>query len=352
MSQYVPLQPPTPQQSPRKKLTPQQRRKRKVRKAMRIGLVVTVFALVLVVAGTLGYAVWLNSQIQRNTITKDDSALGIDDKFQDKKYDDITNIALFGVDRRGNTVGRSDAIMVLTIDRKRNKMKATSLLRDSYVMISGRSSSEKLAHAYAYGGPELAIQTINQNFGLNIRDYITVDFDSMAKIVDAVGGVTIDVKANEIASANESIREYCAVYEIASPTYIRQAGVQTLNGMQACGYSRVRYAGNGDDRQRTDRQRRVIEQVFEQVKSISPLQYPALASKLVPLIETSLSTTDILGLGTSVMKSGTASFDQMRFPMNVDLIPKRIDGADVLTFDLTVTQQKIHDFLFDDIKPE
>lgn len=77
-----------------------------------------------------------------------------------------------------------------------------------------------------------------------MRDYVTVDFDSMAKVVDAMGGVTIDVQANEIKSTNESIKEYCKYYK-ETPTYVKKAGVQTLNGMQACGYSRVRYAGNG-----------------------------------------------------------------------------------------------------------
>ena len=241
--------------------------------------------------------------------------------------------------------------MILTVDRKNNKMKATSLLRDSYVTIQGRKSKEKLAHAYAYGGPELAIQTINQNFGLNVRDYVTVDFDSMAKVVDAMGGVTIDVQANEIKSTNESIKEYCKYYK-ETPTYVKKAGVQTLNGMQACGYSRVRYAGNGDDRQRTDRQRRVIEQVFNKALAMNPLEYPSMAAKVVPLMETSLSTSKILGLGTAVLKSGSAKFDQMRFPMNMDLMPETINGVSVITFDETATKQKLHDFLFEDITPQ
>lgn len=235
-------------------LQPSHRKKKKKRlpKAIRILLVMLPCLLILCVCGLVVYAFWLNGQLKRNAIPQDNSALGIDSQFNDEKYDDITNIALFGVDTRQGESCRSDAIMILTVDRKNNKMKATSLLRDSYVTIQGRKSKEKLAHAYAYGGPELAIQTINQNFGLNVRDYVTVDFDSMAKVVDAMGGVTIDVQANEIKSTNESIKEYCKYYK-ETPTYVKKAGVQTLNGMQACGYSRVRYAGNGDDRQRTDR---------------------------------------------------------------------------------------------------
>lgn len=326
-------------------------RKKKARRAFRLFLVLFPCVLVLCILGGLIYGLWLNSQLKRGTLPQDNAALGIDSMFNDEKYDAVTNIALFGIDTRQGESSRSDAIIVLTVDRTRNKMKATSLLRDSLVSINGRPNREKLGHAYAYGGPQLAVQTINQNFGLNIRDYVTVDFDSMAKIVDAVGGVTIDVQQNEIKSANESIREYCKYYNVSPVTLITKAGEQQLNGMQACGYARVRYAGNGDDRQRTDRQRKVIEQVFNKALETNPIQYPAMANQIVPLMETSLSTSKILGLGTSVLKSGSASFDQMRFPENVDLHPENVNGASVLAFDAAVTKQKLHDFLFEDIKP-
>lgn len=341
-----------PKQEPAAHGKSRKTKKKRLPKPVRIFLVVLPCLLVVCAVGLLVYGLWLNSQFTRTEIPRDDSALGIDSQFNDAKYDEITNIALFGVDRRQGESCRSDAIIVLTVDRKRNKMKATSLLRDSYVSIDGRTHKEKLAHAYSYGGPELAIRTLNQNFGLNIRDYITVDFDSMAKVVDAVGGVTIDVKQNELKSLNESIREYCEYYD-EEPTYVTEAGEQLLNGMQACGYSRVRYAGNGDDRQRTDRQRRVIEQVFNKVLAMNPISYPSLAAKVVPLIETSMSMGDMLGLGTAVMKSGSASFDQMRFPMNVDLWEDHAyDGSSVIAFDEETTKQKLHDFLFEDIKPE
>jgi transcriptional regulator, lytR family len=341
----VPLQPgQRPRQSKKKK-------KKTARKIARICLLVLPCVLVLCILGVLGYGVWLNSQLKRTVIDQDNSALGIEDWYDDAKYDDVTNIALFGIDTRQGESSRSDAVMVLTVDRKRNKMKATSLLRDSLVTIQGRADKEKLAHAYAYGGPQLAIRTINENFGLNIRDYVTVDFDSMAKIVDAVGGVVIDVKENELESTNRSIQEYCSYYDV-EPTYVNTPGEQLLNGMQACGYSRVRYDGVGDDRQRTDRQRRVIEQVFNKVKKMNPLEYPGLANKIVPLLETSMSTSQILGLGTSVLMSGAAEFEQARFPMNVDLEPGNYNGASVILFDAETTKQKLHDFLFEDIQPE
>ena len=129
----------------------------------------------------------------------------------------ITNIALFGVDARsydGTFSGRSDAIMVLTIDNEHGKIKLTSILRDVRVYIGEEcaydSGYDKLNHAYAYGGPELAIKTINQNFGLNIEDYVTVNFAAMAEIVDAFGGVDIEVTDGEISELNANLTSLAA----------------------------------------------------------------------------------------------------------------------------------------------
>lgn len=331
------------------KAAAKKRKKRRVKRLVIAAICVLIAVPILLVTGII---VWLTSSLKTTDIPKDNSNLGINDRFDDKKYADITNIALFGVDRRGTGSSRSDAIMIITVDKRHHKLKAASLLRDSYVTIEGRSKKDKLTHAYAYGGATLAIKTINQNFGLNIRDYVTVDFDSMAKVVDAVGGVTIDVKQNELASANNSIKEYCKVYKIKNPTYIQKAGTQVLNGMQACGYSRVRYAGNGDDRQRTDRQRKVVEQVFNKVRDMNLTAYPGLAAQIVPLVETSMSLNDIVGLGTTLMKSGDAGFDQKRFPENADLRGETIGGVSYIVFDEAKTQQKIHDFIFEGVESD
>lgn len=338
-------------QSPRRSSSSAQaaakkRKKRLIKRLVIVAICVLIAVPILLVTGII---VWLTSSLKTTDIPKDNSNLGINDQFSNEKYADITNIALFGVDRRGTGSSRSDAIMVITVDKRHHKLKAASLLRDSYVTIEGRANKDKLTHAYAYGGPTLAIKTINQNFGLNIRDYVTVDFDSMAKVVDAVGGVTIDVQQNELKSANNSIKEYCNVYKIKNPTYIRKAGPQVLNGMQACGYSRVRYAGNGDDRQRTDRQRKVVEQVFHKVRTMSLTEYPALAAKIVPLVETSMSLNDIVGLGTTFMKSGDAAFEQKRYPENADLRGQTINGVSYIVYDEAATKQKIHDFIFEGI---
>ncbi|MDZ7548740.1 LCP family protein, partial [Clostridium perfringens] len=136
--------------------------------------------------------------------------------------------------------GRSDSIMILTLDSVHNKLKLTSIMRDSYVNIPGRGL-DKINHAYAFGGPELAVRTLNENFDLNIKEFMAVDFTSLPTIIDKLGGVTINIIPEEISHIPG----------------ITSAGNQVLNGKQALAYSRIRYASGGDYK-RTERQRTVV----------------------------------------------------------------------------------------------
>ena len=330
-------------------------------KAKKIIIILSsVIALIAVAIITYGF--WMLSKINHKTINKSSSALGISTSYDTNsksKYDDIVNIALFGIDARGNEAARSDTIMILSVNRKENTVKVISLLRDSYVKIEGHGST-KLTHAYFYGGAPLAIKTINQNFNMNIKDYVTVNFDSCAKVIDAVGGVTIKISEAERLNANHNIQEYAKAWHV-TPTYIKKSGEQVLNGMQAVGYARIRYVGNADY-ERTERQRRVMEQLFDKALKMSPLQYPKMLSTILPLVETSLTSSDILDIGSSVMKSGSAKFEQMRFPLNKDLVTNGtingvtikdglINGVNYVFSDLNVTSQELYDYIFNDIDP-
>ena len=154
----------------------------------------------------------LLSGLSTTTIAKDDDSLGIDTK-NIVMDDSIKNIALFGLDsRNGEFTGRSDVIMILSVDNKHGKLKLTSILRDSELTIEGEGNDgsylnyvDKINAAYFYGGPELAIRTINQNFGLDIRDYVTINFANMASIVDAFGGVDIELTAEEVEAVNDNL---------------------------------------------------------------------------------------------------------------------------------------------------
>ncbi|MBE6886099.1 MAG: LCP family protein [Oscillospiraceae bacterium] len=334
-------------------------KKKKMAKGTKIAIGLFAFAFAVLVAGGafLAYGMSVFGQFQGEEIPDNAESIGINSEMAHEKYDDYINIVLFGVDNRekgASSKGLADAIMVLTVDRVHNKMKVTSLLRDSLVEVEGYGQ-RKLNYAYAKGGPTLAIKTINQNFGLNIRDYVTVNFDGMAKIIDMeeIGGVEIDVKQAEIENLNHNMDEYCDIYKIpkSERIYVTKPGLQTLNGMQACGYARIRYVGM-DDRQRTQRQRDVIEQVFNKVLKLSPTSYLTLANELAGYVETSLTATEIVGIGKDVMISGVATFDEARFPMDKDLWGESISGlGSVINYDKAITQEKIYNFIFKDIDP-
>lgn len=289
--------------------------------------------IVLVLVGGAGF--YLNhmlNQVGTHKISQSDENLGI--KNSNEESDNITNIALFGLDRRettGNT--RSDTIMIATLDTKNKKAKLTSIMRDTYVNIPSRGM-DKINHAYAYGGPELAIRTINENFDMNIRDYVMVDFFGMADIIDALGGVTIDVKPEEV-----------------SRTGVSSAGLQTLNGEQAVKYSRIRYVGNGDF-ERTERQRKVLEQLMNKVVTAGPMEYPKLMNQLLPYVETSLSKREILKLGTSAFTSGVDSLEEYRIPVDGYAKGQKMNGIYYLVpQDLQTNVEFLHEFIYEDSKP-
>ena len=292
----------------------------------------------------------------RTVLPSDPSELGISSPEVDSALTDdandasITNIALFGVDRRDETeAARSDVIMIATVDKRHNKIKLSSIMRDSYVPIEGCGKT-KINAAYFYGGPTLAIKTLNQVFGLNITDYVTVNFREMAAIVDAVGGVEIDISEAERKDANHNMIEQAAMDGSKVDT-IQTAGLQTLSGMQAVGYARIRYVGNADF-ERTQRQRNVMQAIFKKGKSISPLQYPEMIRKMLPVVETSLELSEIMDMAGILLRD--VSMEDVRFPCNADLInggSLKVDGVDYLNYDLEATRQKLHDFIYNDAMP-
>lgn len=291
--------------------------KGKRKRAMVIG-----FLVCLVIALGTGVYLWHKAtNYQHVTIQKSDKALGItssQSKSQTEeetaKRNDIVNIALFGVDRREKGErGRSDAMMIATVDFKHDKLKLTSLMRDMYVPIEGHGN-DKLNSAYAFGGAELAIKTINQNFGTDIRDYVTVDFFTLEKIIDSLGGVMIEVKPEEVAMLNDQMKETARI-EKKPIIPVSTAGYQQLNGMQAVSYSRIRHVGNGDF-ERTERQRLVLASLMETVKQQGKSAIPQLLFDVTPELETSLSQSTLLSLSYEYYKHQPMPLEQQRFPMD------------------------------------
>ena len=259
--------------------------------------------------------------------------IGITEEVKEKlsKYNDtIINIALFGVDADENGVGRSDSIMIATIDTVHKKLKLTSVMRDSYVDIEGYGY-DKINHAYAFGGPELAISTLNRNFDLNIKDFVSVNFSTLPRIIDRLGGVEIEITDEEVSHIDD----------------IYSAGLYTLTGSQALQYSRIRYASGGDYK-RTERQRNVLNSVFEKILQINVTTYPSLLNEILPMVETSLKSSDILDLANEVLKMGKSTLEQERFPRDGYCQGEMINGVYYLTFDKATTVKQIHNYIFED----
>lgn len=303
------------------------RKKKKNRRFLRA----VVIAFLILVAGTAGYIYYLLDSLDASPISKNDVALGIKKDVQNNEIASVTNIALFGVDRRSSSEKntRSDSIMIASLDLKTKKIKLSSIMRDTYVDIPGRGM-DKINHAYAYGGPELAIKTINQNFDMNIRDYVMVDFDGLKDIIDGVGGVEIDIEDYEVSRSN-----------VSAP------GLQTLNGDQALAYSRIRYAGNGDF-ERTERQRTVLEQLIHKILNQGMTQYPKTFTSLLPYVETSLGKGQMLSLGTKAITSGVSSIDQYRIPVDGHAKGQKINGVYYLVpQDLKTNVDFLHQFIYE-----
>lgn len=311
--------------------------KRMSRKKKKRVIILSIIVPILAIVGMAGGYVWaMFSKMEKVDLDKEN--LG-SNKELSQKYKGVTNIALFGVDS-ADGAGRSDSMMVATLDTENKKIKITSILRDSYVNISGHGMN-KLNAAYAFGKEELAIKTINENFDLNIEDFISVDFASLPKIINKIGGIEVDVSAAERNELNKHLID-------SSP--VNGTGMQTLTGGQAMSYCRIRN-GVGDDFARTERQREVIDAMLGKILKLSPAKYPGLLNEVLPMVKTSLSASTIMDMGTEVVKIGN-NLEQNRFPTDDNLKSETINGADVLTFDKARAREEMHKWIFEDIKQE
>ncbi len=255
----------------------------------------------------------------------------------------VVNIALFGLDtRQDNDGGRSDSMIILSIDQIHNQIKLTSLARDTLVDIDGRGKS-KLTHAWAYGKAALAVKTINQNFGMNIEDYVYVNFYEFAEIIDYIGGVYIDVSASEMRVMNRTYAPYLRKAGINCPD-VTVEGYQLLCGGQALAYARNRYTGS--DLDRGDRQKEVLEAMFAAVKDVSVAKYPALISKILGMCHTSLTSSEMMSLATwAVTKQ--PGFNKFGLPCKeLNAWGGTTSYGWVWMYDMSLATTLLHDFIY------
>jgi polyisoprenyl-teichoic acid--peptidoglycan teichoic acid transferase len=275
----------------------------KLKKSKKIFIIV-VSVVLFCIAGAFGYSYHQLNQIKKVELNKEEGALGIKPSFEEEikesqnvSTDNVRNILLLGVDKEENA---SDSIIVASIDESNKKLKMTSIMRDSYVDFEGQAI-KKINYAYHFGGPQFAIKTINENFNLNIKDYVKVDFEGLVSIIDALGGVEIKVKDYEVSE----LQSYG----------IKKAGTYNLTGKQALGYSRIRHVGKWDY-ERTERQRTVLNSLFNKVKAKGAGAAVSLIPKILPSIETSMTNSNIIELGNKIFSMDTGNIEQLRLPLD------------------------------------
>jgi len=299
-------------------------------------LVISIAVLVLILGGFMFY---VNNMLNK---IKPKERVNIQKPNQNINTKTI-NVILFGIDARDlNAPSRSDTIIIVSINPQNKKVKLISLMRDMYIKIPGKGEN-RINAAYAFGGPELALKTINENFDLNITDYATVNFYGFEKIIDQVGGVEINVKEDEIKYINSYMKETAKLFG-GEYREVKTAGLQTLNGRQALGYSRIRYVGHGDY-ERTERQRRVLTEVFNKVKNQSIPKKIGLINNMLPYIETNLSRSQIINLVTMFSNLDEYQIEQLRIPIDNSYKSQKIHGMAVLVPDIEKNKNAIHEFL-------
>ena len=276
--------------------------KKKISALKIIGITLLVLlALIVIVAGVgLGF---VYSKLGKMTVEEiDETAIGLNEETRERLAG-YRNIALLGIDSREDDYGvgnRSDCIIIASLNEETKDIKLISVYRDTYMKVesNGKEFLDKVTHAYSYGGAQNTIKALNTNLDLNITEYVTVNFDAVIAAVDAMGGVRIDIDGAELKYINDYINSTSKSTGIKSKQ-ITKTGKQTLDGVQAVAYSRIRYTEGGDYK-RTERMRTVIEAMLSKAKTLSLGQLNNLVDTVLPRVNTNIKATEILALAPSI----------------------------------------------------
>lgn len=315
----------------------------------RLGLI--LFLEIIAFAGLVGGYVWYSVNHALDLIVTDETPkeeIDVSDAVTETMAE-YTTIALFGLDTRQNVdmtkegMAHSDAVIIASINNNTHEVKLVSVYRDCFLeMARTEPSTQKFTHAYFLGGPICAVETLNKNLDLNITDYVSVDFKALSNAIDALGGVTIDVKSNELNNLNRNLQEQIRVTGIASDG-VWSAGEQTLNGAQATAYARIRKVGNGDF-ERTQRQRAVISAMVKKAKESNLNTVTELINTIFPQIATNMSKSQIIDLAKNIFNYELG--DNIGFPLANETPTLGSKGSVVVPCDLISNVKHLHEFLY------
>lgn len=260
-------------------------------------IVVSILLIVLLGLGMFGIF-YIKSKLNKiNYVNIDPGQIEVNNEVKEEEgLEGYRTIALLGIDSRSDDYGtgnRSDCIILAAINQDTKEVSLVSVYRDTYLKLTGRNL-DKVNHAYSYGGPTLALSTLNTNLDLDIKEFVTVNFEAVVESVDAIDGIELDITNEELKYINPYIREINRVTKHSSKE-LTEEGEQHVDGVQALAYSRIRYTAGGDYK-RTERMRTVVMKAFEKAKTLNVKQLDELTDILLPKIYTNIESKEILSM--------------------------------------------------------
>ena len=262
------------------------------------------------------------------------------------KLDGMRNILLLGVDSRtGSISGRTDTMILLSVDIEGNVIKMTSFLRDTYVSIPGKKNN-RLNAAYVYGGFDLLAATFEENFGIRPDAYVAVNLSGLTRVIDELGGVYVDVNSKKIDRINAVIYWYNKqVLNLNNlrDGYLTKGGRQKLTGKQAEAWARYRYSES--DMQRAERQRQLISIIFEEICKMSLSELVSFAMDNIDLVKTNLGISDIISLAPAVLAMRDAEIRELQIPVSGGYKSQTVSGMSVLVSNRQKNANALAEFL-------
>lgn len=261
--------------------------------------------------------------------------------------DDIYNVMLIGVDRRDKSWnGNSDAMMLVSVNKAKNKVSITSLMRDTYVDIEGVGYA-KLNASYAYGAGPLLCQTVTDTYKVKVDRYAAVDFFDLIEIIDIIGGVSLEITPKEAEVANGYILDMCNLMEIDGYEHQipSEGGLVRCDGVQAVAYARNRYVGNSDF-QRTERQRYVIQQLIKEVEQMNISQMTEKMQSILGHVTMNIPESEIWSMLGEVPEILDYEFEMSRVPYDNMYSVIYVKGQDMLVPDWDATIEKMHNTIY------
>lgn len=290
-------------------------------------LIALLLAAVIAFTGSFGYVYSLMGKTNYTESTANKYVSSAELKSDSK----IKNILLIGLDDSDGGKSRSDTMMLISIDTANKKLKLTSFLRDMWVDIPDHKSA-KLNASYAYGGAQLTMDTIEYNFGVDIDHYLSVNFDMFKKIIDALGGITVDITEKEAKFINKT----------TSSTV--NAGPCLLDGKKALIYARIRKLDS--DFYRTQRQRKVISAIISKATKTNPVKLLKMVSDIMPLLTTDIPSMDMTVLAFSSLGYIKYDIEQLQVPADDAYKSKYIKRQSALVPDIEKNKKNIHNFIY------